>query len=156
MAVPPMLLQLIQAIAASVPAPRDLALIREHTTVFLGVALHVRWPPVRLSASVAGPARSSAMIDASGARAGLEVQHPGAEGGARRDTAVDSRGQAQGLWVKSSILRSKIGSLVCSVGRRKAGGREETLMDISSVGSYLPVLPLPRPIALALATWSEG
>ena len=122
MAVPPVLLQLVLAIAASVPAPRDGALIREHTTVLLGVALHVRWPSVRLSAPVAGPARSSAMIHASGARAGLEV-YLRAGGGGRRESAVDSRGQAEGLWAKASILRSRIGSLVCSVGRRKASER---------------------------------
>ena len=73
------------------------------------------------------------MIHPSGARAGLEV-HLGAGAGGWRETAVDSRGQAQGLWVKASILRSTLGSLVCSVGGRKASEREETLMDINSVG----------------------
>lgn len=83
------------------------------------------------------------MIHASGARAGLEV-HPRAEGGARWDTAVDSRGQAQGLWAKSSILRSRIGSLVCSVGRRKASEREETLINISSVGIIPTSIATPK------------
>lgn len=43
MAVPPMLLQFVLAVAAGVLATRDIALILEYTTVLPGVTFHVSW-----------------------------------------------------------------------------------------------------------------
>ena len=60
MAILPMLLQMIPAIAASVAAARDIALELEPAGVLLGVTAHVLTASECLGAHVAGPATSHA------------------------------------------------------------------------------------------------
>ena len=141
MAVPLVLVQLVLAVAAWVRATCRVALILEHTTVLLGVTLHVSLTRERFDASITSPARSSVVIHVSGARTATRIR-PGAGGGGRRESAVNSSGQAQGLRAEASILGPRTGSIVCSGGSRKASEREETLIDSGGVG-VIPSIATP-------------
>ena len=130
MAVPPVLVQLVLAVAARVRATCHVALILEHTTVLLGVTLHVSSTRERFDASVTSPARTAMGI------------HPGAGGGGRRESAVNSGGQAQSLRAEASHLSPRIGSIVCSGDSRKASEREQTIIDSGGVG-IIPGIATP-------------